>query len=94
MSRGHWTKIKRSKFFYVRMYRKAIVAIIVSQVCNIIFFLGIVYVHFNQPVRTFYATSGETPPIVLTPLATPNNSAEALLPPDPIDDEGTKPIPG
>lgn len=93
MSRGNWNRIKQSKFFYVQIYRKVITAITASQVINVILCLGVIYVYFNQPARTFYATSGITPPIELTPMDTPNYSAEALLPPDPVNEEGNKVIP-
>lgn len=93
MSRGNWNKIKQSKFFYVQIYRKVITAIVVSQAINVILCLGITYFYFNKPDRTFYATSGITPPIELTPMNKPNYSAEALLPPDPVNDEGDKVIP-
>lgn len=93
MSRGNWNKIKRSKFFYVQIYRKVVTLIVASQVINVILCLGIIYFYFNQPIRTFYATSGMTPPIELTPRDTPNHSAEALLPPDPVNEEVNKFIP-
>lgn len=93
MSRGNWNRIKQSKFFYVQIYRKVITVIVVSQAINVILCLGITYFYFNQPDRTFYATSGITPPIELTPMNKPNYSAEALLPPDPVNDEGEKVIP-
>ena len=93
MSRGNWNRIKHSKFFYVQIYRKVITAIVASQVINVILCLGVIYFYFNQPVRTFYATSGITPPIELTPLGSPNFSAEALLPPDPVDEDVNRVIP-
>jgi len=67
--------------------------IVVSQAINVILCVFIAYSYFHQPERTFYATSGITPPIELTPMDTPNYSAEALLPPDPVNDEGIKVIP-
>jgi intracellular multiplication protein IcmM len=93
MSRGNWNRIKQSKLFYVQSYRKVMTLILVSQVINVILCLLITYFHLHQPARTFYATSGVTSPIQLSPIDTPNYSAEALLPPDPINDDGPKVIP-
>lgn len=93
MSRGNWNRIKRSKFFYVQIYRKVITLIVASQVINVILCMGVIYFYFNQPGTAYYATSGITPPIELTPRDTPNYSAEALLPPDPVNEDGNKVIP-
>ncbi|MDP1602315.1 MAG: type IVB secretion system protein IcmM/DotJ [Legionella sp.] len=93
MSRGNWNRIKLSKFFYVNMYRKLMTLIIASQGLNVLFCLAVTYTHLQQPERTFYATSGIIPPIKLNPLDAANKSAEALLPPDPVDDNEIKVIP-
>jgi intracellular multiplication protein IcmM len=93
MSRGNWNRIKLSKFFYVNTYRNMMTLIIASQVLNVLFCLAVTYAHLQQPERTFYATSGIIPPIKLNPLDAPNESAEALLPPDPVSDDETRAIP-
>lgn len=88
MSRGTWNRIKKTKFFYIQNYRILVLLVIFSGLTNI--FLGLVgiYIYSNRPAIDFYATSGITPPIKLTPRDTPNYSQEALLPPDPTDDDG------
>lgn len=93
MSRGNWNRIKRSKFFYVRTYRKVLTYIILSQIVNIALCLGIIYSFFHQPIRTYYATSGIEPPIELNPLDTPNYTAKPLLPADPVNEIENKVIP-
>lgn len=87
MSRGTWNRIKKTKFFYIQTYRVMISLIILSGLLNI--FLGLmgVYIYNNRPAIHFYATSGIAPPIELTPMATPNYSTEAILPPDPTDED-------
>ncbi len=93
MSRGSWNKIKASKFFYVMIYRRLLVMIIVFQTLNIILFVAISYFYLNRPERTYYATSGITLPILLSPLDRPNYSSGALLPPDPVLPQSNKIMP-
>ncbi|KTC86357.1 type IVB secretion system protein IcmM/DotJ [Legionella brunensis] len=93
MGRETWDTIKNSKAFYIRTYRKGATFVIVSLLINLLLSLAIYYVHFNQPDPDFYATSGITPPIMLTPLKTPNYSNTPLLEPDPINDDETRVIP-
>lgn len=93
MSRGNWNKIKKSKFFYVKSYRILASLIIASSMLSVLLCLAIIYYYFAQPVTTFYATSGITPPVQLTPLNTANYSSQALLPPDPANDDDNKVIP-
>lgn len=93
MGRETWNTIKRSKSFYVRTYRQAGMYLIASVFINVFLGLAIYYVHFHEPERDFYATSGVAPPIKLTPLTAPNYSGTALLPPDPINDDEMKVIP-
>lgn len=90
MSRGSWNKIKKSKFFYVMIYRRLLLLIIIFQTINVILFLGVGYVYLNRPERMYYATSGITLPIMLSPLDRPNYSSEPLLPPDPVLTESNK----
>lgn len=93
MARATWNLIKRSKSFYVKTYRLVGTVIVISLMINIFLGMLIVYYHLHQPKTDFYASNGITPPIELTALSTPNNSAEALLPPDPINDNDEKVIP-
>lgn len=93
MSRGNWNRIKQSKFFYVRVYRKLLTVIIASTAFNVILCAALIYSFLHIPLRDFYATSGVVPPIQLTPLDAPNNTSESLLPPDPINDDNNRVIP-
>jgi intracellular multiplication protein IcmM len=93
MSRGIWNKVKKSKFFYVKIYRRLLLFIIIFQIINVALFLSICYVYLNRPERVYYATSGITLPIQLTALERPNYSSEALLPPDPVLTEAPKTMP-
>lgn len=93
MSRQLWTRVKESKFFYVRTYRRAASLLIVSSVLNVIFLIWIFVMYITTVERAFYATSGITPPIQLTPMKTPNASSEPLLPNEPVDATSVKPIP-
>lgn len=93
MSRQAWNLIKHSKNFYVRTYRKAGNYLIISVILNLLLILTAYYLHVSRPEYDFYATSGITPPVQLSPLNTPNNSDKALLEPDPIDNNIIKPIP-
>lgn len=93
MSRETWSLIKKSKRFDVNVYRRGLGALIVSLLLSCILGLAMFYIHLTEPERDFYATSGVAPPIKLTPMATPNYSAQALLPPDPPSESEDKLIP-
>ncbi|MGL5741190.1 MAG: type IVB secretion system protein IcmM/DotJ [Legionella sp.] len=93
MNRDTWDLIKNSKNFYVNVYRRGLVALIISLLLSCIIGVLMFYVYLTEPERDFYATSGIAPPIKLRPLATPNFSSNALLPPDPPMEEEDKPIP-
>lgn len=93
MSRGNWNKIKQSKFFYVKIYRKLLSAIIASLLINIILCAGIIYSHLHKPLRAYYATNGVTPPVQLSARSVPNYSEVYLLPPDPVNENDNKVIP-
>jgi intracellular multiplication protein IcmM len=93
MSRGKWNRIKQSKFFYVRIYRKVSTWLILSLLLNVLLCFSLIYSYLHKPIRTYYATSGITSPIELNALDAPNQTSEALLPPDPISENETKLIP-
>lgn len=94
MSREKWNVIKRSKFFYVKTYRRASKALLLSLLINILLSLMAFYVYTHRPQRDFYATNGITEPVKLTPMLSRNYGSEALLPPDPdTDDYNSKAIP-
>lgn len=93
MTRAGWDIIKQSKGFYLRTYRKLINAVFFSVLLNCMLGLVVYYLHANQPEPDCYATYGGTPPIQLVSMDAPNDTAYALLPSDPPDDNVTKPIP-
>ncbi|MDW8867305.1 type IVB secretion system protein IcmM/DotJ [Legionella pneumophila] len=93
MSRETWALIKRNKNFNVHIYRRGLTLLILSLGLSCGLSGLIYYVHMHEPERDFYATSGITPPIQLKPMPTPNMSSEALLPPDPPDEDLQRIIP-
>ncbi len=93
MSRETWNLIKQSKRFYVNTFRKTGSVLLISVTMNLALGFAIYYSYFNRPEHDFYATSGITPPVMLTPMDAPNDTSVALLAADPIDDNDTKVIP-
>ncbi|MCA0404282.1 MAG: type IVB secretion system protein IcmM/DotJ [Proteobacteria bacterium] len=93
MSIENWNNIKGSKFFYVRTYRFGAQCLMISIILNLVMSLMIYYLYISRPDPDFYATSGMVPPVPLRALAEPNQSANALLPPDPVDVNNEKVIP-
>ena len=93
MSREAWHAIKRSKRFYVGTYRRAGSAIVISAILNLVLELAIYHVYLNESESDFYATSGVTPPIPLTPMDSPNYTAYALLGSDSATSNDIKVIP-
>ena len=93
MGRSTWNMIKASKFFYIRTYRALITCVLISAGLNVLLCIAVIYAFRHQPATTFYATSGETPPIELKAMNSPNNTSEALLPPDPVDESDIRLIP-
>lgn len=93
MSRETWSLIKKSKQFDVNVYRRGLIALVISLIISCFFCFLLFYLYLTEPERDFYATSGIAPPIQLNPMLSPNFSAQALLPPDPISDQEDKLIP-
>ena len=93
MSRETWALIKRNKNFNVHVYRRGLLLLILSLILSCIFGLLMFHIYINQPERDFYATSGITPPIKLSPLLARNESSKALLDPDPPTDDVQRVIP-
>lgn len=93
MNHEGWNLIKNSKIFNVHMYRRGLLALIISLVLS--GFMGILlfYKYVTEPERDYYATSGITPPVKLTSMSTPNMSSRALLEPDLPGDLEEKVIP-
>lgn len=93
MNRETWDTIKNSSRFDVNIYRRGLVALIISLGLSCFFGLLLFYIHISEPERDYYATSGETPPVKLTPMLTPNRSSRELLDPDPPTDLEERLIP-
>ena len=79
MSRRAWNIIKNSKQFYIQTYRKVLFYLGFSLSLNLLFSIAIYYSYFSRPEPAFYATSGITAPVELTPLDQPNYTSEPLL---------------
>lgn len=93
MNRETWYIIRNSKSFNVNVYRRGLVALIISLLLSTILGVCIFYKYVSKPERDYYATSGETPPVKLKSMSTPNMSSTALLDPDPQSGVEDKEIP-
>jgi intracellular multiplication protein IcmM len=93
MGRNAWALIKADKNFNVHIYRRGLTFLILSLLLSGALGGVIAKIYLNEPERDYYATSGITPPIKLTPMLTPNMSSQALLDPDPIVGTEAKVIP-
>lgn len=82
MSKAIWQKIKNSKRFYVRSYRKLGSILLGSVFINVLLGLSVTYEFLTMPEPDFYATYGEIPPIKLFEMNSPNYSSTPLLPDD------------
>ena len=93
MSQENWNLIKNTKGFYITTYRRAGRILVISMIINLSLGLAIYYAYESRPEHDFYATSGETAPIMLKALAAPNNTSVALLAADPENENDVKLIP-
>ncbi|WP_298626810.1 type IVB secretion system protein IcmM/DotJ [uncultured Legionella sp.] len=93
MSRESWLLIRQNKNFNVNIYRRGLVALILSLILSGIIGAYIFYIYINLPERDYYATSGVTPPVKLKSMPTANESSEPLLEPDPPTDDVPRVIP-
>ena len=93
MSRETWRLVQQSKRFYVNTFRRTGSALIISVLGNLSLAMAMYYVYLNQPEHDFYATSGVTSPILLTPMDVPNNTSVALLASDPENENDIRVIP-
>lgn len=88
-----WNLIKKSKRFYIRTYRGAETAIVVSVLINACLAAGIYFAYSDRPEPDYYATFGETPPTPLIALGEPNYSSHPLLVDDSNQDSDVREIP-
>ncbi len=93
MSRETWSLLKQNRSFNVNVFRRGLLALILSLGISCIIVLLIFYIHSREPEPDFYATNGVTPPIMLKALQGPNMSSTALLESDPPNDDGLRVIP-
>ena len=93
MSRETWYLIKHNKNFNVHVYRRGLFLLIISLLLSCIIGLLMFYLYIHQPEREYYATSGITPPVKLNAMSAPNETSNALLPPDPPTDDVQRVIP-
>lgn len=93
MSRETWSLIKNNKNFNVHIYRRGLLALIISLCLSVIFSGLIFYIYRNLPERDYYATNGITSPIQLKSMLAPNESSVPLLPDDPPTDDTPRVIP-
>jgi intracellular multiplication protein IcmM len=93
MSRETWNLIKQSKRFHINTFRRVGSALFVSVIINMMLAFAVYYTYFNRPEHAFYATSGVTPPVMLTSMDSPNYTSVALLAADPEEETVIKVIP-
>ena len=86
MPRFSLDEIKQQKHFYRDNFRRAVKALVLSILIGFILIMFIIYKAIQKPTIAYYATHGETAPVRLTPLDSPNRSSEPLLADDPPDD--------
>lgn len=93
MSRETWRLIKESKLFYINTYRTGLIVLVLSSLLNLFLGIALYYFYFSRPAPDYYATSGVIPPILLTPLDSPNKTSVPLLASDDVSEQETRPIP-
>ncbi len=93
MSRRSRDLIKSSKRFYVTVYRWLGSVLVFFVVLNLCLSLIVYYVFLNQPQRDYYATYGETPPVMLTAMDEPNYSSLPLLANESNNDSSDRAVP-
>ena len=67
------------RYFFVVSYRYILNGLILFNICNLIFFVIVSFLFFNRGQHVYYATSGDSSPLQLTPLASPNYGVTPLL---------------
>ncbi len=73
---------KNLRYFYVYNYRRVLKLLMFSLIGNVLLFVLISYVYFNESRPNYYGTNGATNPVLLKSMTTPNYSSQALLPDD------------
>ena len=65
----------------------------VSVIFSLLLSLAIYQIYFGQHGHDYYSTDGVTPPVALTSMDAPNNSAYPLLANDQNIDNNTRALP-
>ena len=93
MSRQQWDIERHTRFYCVSMYRKLGRVLIYSSLLNVFLVLAASYLYTHHPARTYYASSGELPPVRLHALSHANHSSTPLEPREVMKIEPVKQIP-
>jgi intracellular multiplication protein IcmM len=93
MPRLVWDLKKKSKNFYMLLFRRAKNMTIIFLFINILLEAALFVVYLNIPERYFYATYGDIPPIQLIPMDEPNYSPFPLLANDDYQDSDARSVP-
>ncbi len=93
MSLESWSLIKQNKKFNVNIYRRGLVALIISLILSGLMAGYIFYIYLHLPENDYYATSGIVAPVMIKSMSTPNESSEPLVDPDPPTDDVLRVIP-
>ena len=88
MSTGKFFDIINKRYFFVLSYRLILRGLIISNLLNLVLLILGGYIFFTRGPHVFYATSGDSSPIQLTPLASPNYSSTPILSDDIPGDAG------
>lgn len=89
----NWSVLKQSKNFNSEIYRRGLLALLISLTLNGLLSLYLVYRYINQPAADYYSTNGVTAPLKLRAMLNPNYSSEYLLPSDIPTDDTSRLIP-
>ena len=88
MSKSKFFDSINRRYFYVVSYRLILNGLILFNICNLIFLGVATFLFFNRGLHTYFATSGLTNPVQLTPMSGPNYSSVPILEDDiPSDEE-------
>lgn len=93
MSREAWRLIKHSKMFYINSYRNILRVLVVSMLLNLLLASGLAWKYFSRPPHDYYATSGITPPVMLTAMGAPNMQDTPLMQEEETSDNGERELP-
>ena len=88
MSASKFFNAINQRYFFTVSYRLILKALIILNMCNLIFVGAVSFIFYKRGQHVYYATSGDSSPIPLTALHAPNNTATPLLADDIPSDTG------